>query len=290
MGKSNTKKYYLFNYVFVIGLILLFTNDHYWKFEYSNWWTGKLSDFMGLMILPMVLSYFFPKFIRINVIVAAVFFIFWKSSYSQSFIDFYNQITPIKIIRVVDYSDLIALMVLPFSFILLKKMNELKVLKIECVKISPVLLLLPTVIIFMATSMPHYQYFRSDGALICINCTKKVKYSKSEILEILSKNEYTVSIDSFLPVDENWNNRIVSFDENNKYPFYKIDTIVIDHDTITDFQFALKILSDDQTEIWINGMNISEEIPDYKVERKLRKYYKRLIKKHIKKSIKKWKD
>ncbi|HZH69342.1 MAG TPA: hypothetical protein VFD80_02695, partial [Flavobacteriaceae bacterium] len=69
------------------------------------------------------------------------------------------------------------------------------------------------------------------------------------------------------------------------YPYYKIEEITIDKDTIKDFQFALVDIADNKTKVWINGMNISEEISDVKVERKLRKYYRKLVKKHIQESI-----
>ena len=141
----------------------------------------------------------------------------------------------------------------------------------------------------MATSPPKYlRYTYSEGKLKCHRCPKLVKYSKEEFLEILSKNNYIVSLDSshlktYNRYDTFWGRDSINPMWN--YPFYRIDTIVIDEDTITNFQFALERISDNKTKVWINGMDISEEIPEYKVERKLRKYYRRLIKKHIRQSI-----
>lgn len=37
-----------------IGLLLL--NDHYLKARYGNWWTGKLSDFAGMIFFPFLLQ------------------------------------------------------------------------------------------------------------------------------------------------------------------------------------------------------------------------------------------
>ena len=71
MNREN-RKYYLQNLVFIIGLIVLLTNDHYLKLEYSNWLTGKLSDFIGVLILPMVLTYLFPRSKKTNVILNAL--------------------------------------------------------------------------------------------------------------------------------------------------------------------------------------------------------------------------
>lgn len=278
-----TRKYYLLNLIFVTGLIILFINDHYFKLEYSNWLTGKLSDFVGVLILPMVITYFFPKSIKQNVLLAGLLFIFWKSPFSQPLIDGYNQITFIKITRVVDFTDLLALVCLPISYFALKNLNHSNTLKIQ--GIHPIVLLIPTMIIFMATSPPaYYRYTYSKGELKCYKCTKTVNYSKSELLEILEKNNIKATLDT-LPSRDGYRFDSYWKDSTNNlisdYPYYKIDTIIIEQDTITNFQFALENISDDKTKIWINGMNIPEEIPNNKVERKLRKYYRRLIKNHI---------
>ncbi len=45
------------NHAFIMGLVVLFLNDHIFKLEYSNWLTGKLSDLAGLLILPMIISF-----------------------------------------------------------------------------------------------------------------------------------------------------------------------------------------------------------------------------------------
>jgi hypothetical protein len=288
MNREN-RKYYLQNFVFLTGLIVLLINDHYLKLEFSNYLTGKLSDFVGVLIIPMFLTFIFPKWKKTNTFLTGLFFVFWKSTYSQPLIDLYNQITFIEITRVVDYSDLIALLCLPISYLLLKKLNELDNLKIRIEGIKPILLLVPTIFIFMATSPPaYYKYTFSDGELKCHKCNITVGFNKSELLEMLKKNDYTVSLDSLSTknrtmFDKYWKDSINNTIAHNTY--YKIDTIIIYKDTITDFQFALEKISDDKTKIWINGMNIPDEIPDNKVERKLRKYYRRLIKNQIQQSI-----
>jgi|GEM_PF-3524973 len=40
---------------FIAALVLLIANDHWWKAEYGNWLTGKLSDVVGLIMLPVVI-------------------------------------------------------------------------------------------------------------------------------------------------------------------------------------------------------------------------------------------
>ena len=40
--------------VFLLALVLLLLNDAWWKWEFGNWWTGKLSDFAGLFAFGLV--------------------------------------------------------------------------------------------------------------------------------------------------------------------------------------------------------------------------------------------
>jgi hypothetical protein len=45
--KPAPNKNLLFNPLFIIGLPVLLINDHYLKWMFHNWATGKLSDFAG---------------------------------------------------------------------------------------------------------------------------------------------------------------------------------------------------------------------------------------------------
>ena len=38
------------------AVALMAVNDHYLKYEYANWWTGKLSDFAGVFFFPLFLT------------------------------------------------------------------------------------------------------------------------------------------------------------------------------------------------------------------------------------------
>ncbi len=278
------KKYILCNYVFLLGLITLFLNDHVFKLAFSNWITGKLSDFIGLLVLPMVLSYVFPKRVLQNVFISGFFFIFWKSPFSEPFIDIYNQIAPIKITRVLDYTDLIALCMLPISYYIINNLGSLSFLQIEITGLHHKILLIPAIIIFMSTSPPYYyRYTFSNGKLRCHKCTKVVKMSEGDLLKVLKEN-YFVTIDSFPAkgdpsFDYYWKDSIQNL--KREYPYYKIDSLIIEKDTITNLQFALQKISDSETKIWINGMDISQEISDQQVEQTLRRYYQKLIKKHL---------
>lgn len=107
--------------VFIIPLVLLIINDFLLKPVFHNIITGKISDFAGLFIFPLFWSVFFFNKRKYIYIFTFVFFVFWKSPLSQSFIDFFNSIFVFNISRSVDFSDLIALVSLPFSYLFLNK-------------------------------------------------------------------------------------------------------------------------------------------------------------------------
>lgn len=100
---------------FIISLFTLLLNDFYWKYEYHNWLTGKLSDFAGLIVLPVFLIAFLPYSRKAIVLFSALLFIWWKTPLSEFLIHFFNQQCSLPVRRVVDYTDLFALVALPFA-------------------------------------------------------------------------------------------------------------------------------------------------------------------------------
>ncbi|MCJ8164487.1 hypothetical protein MKJ04_06485 [Pontibacter sp. E15-1] len=101
--------------LFVVGLVTLLLNDFYLKYSFSNELTGKLSDVAGLFIFPYFFSSVKPQYRKIIYWATAFAFIGWKSSFSQSLIDFGNSIG-IGFHRTIDYSDLFTLLILPLSY------------------------------------------------------------------------------------------------------------------------------------------------------------------------------
>lgn len=116
---------FLSNPVFLIGLAILAINDHFLKYEYGNWITGKLSDFAGILILPFFLKFLFGGSKRGVIAATVVLFTWWKSPLSQPAIDFYNSFSPIGTDRVVDYTDLIAFAILPMTWYAMKHIDQL---------------------------------------------------------------------------------------------------------------------------------------------------------------------
>lgn len=221
------------------------------------------------------------------VIGTGLFFIFWKSPYSESFIDLYNQIALIPVTRVVDYTDLIALSTLPISYWIIKKINKLEFLKITFVKIHPVLILLPTMFVFMATSPPPtYYYSRTTGNIhFLFDRAFKVDKNKEEIFEILKP--YNAKIDTLLINEFNREFRYYIDSSSHASMLCKIDELVIDKDTIRNLQFAIKpIFEKDKSKVYLNGMQIDKNLDDRKVRKKIRKYHQKLIKKYFKEKLK----
>lgn len=133
---------------FLAGLLILLLNDLYLKESYGNWFTGKLSDFAGLFIFPLFIGLVNSKRIWLNYVFSAVFFVFWKSELSTEFLFCVNRIFHTEFFRVVDYTDFIALSVLPFSYWYSGKAKDLNFHFLK-----PVIVCL-SVFSFYATSAP----------------------------------------------------------------------------------------------------------------------------------------
>ena len=118
------KSKYLLNAVFIGGLFVLILNDHVLKTAFGNGLTGKLSDVAGLLIFPLFLKFVFSASDRAVVTATLLGFLYWKSPFSQPFIDLYNSVTLLPVARVVDYTDYFALLVLPLSYYVLKNIER----------------------------------------------------------------------------------------------------------------------------------------------------------------------
>jgi hypothetical protein len=101
---------------FIVALALLLLNDFLLKALYGNVLTGKISDFAGLFVFPLFWTCLLPKHKAKIFWFTFIFFIFWKSPFSQTFIGLWNANIPIQLHRTVDYTDLIALAILPLAY------------------------------------------------------------------------------------------------------------------------------------------------------------------------------
>ena len=117
MNKHRQPQKILLSPAFILCLFLLLLNDFFLKSYFHNALTGKLSDFAGLFVFPLFWAALFPKRKLFVFAATAVFFVFWKSPYSDSLIEFWNSLPLFRIERAVDYTDLAALTVLPLAWI-----------------------------------------------------------------------------------------------------------------------------------------------------------------------------
>lgn len=136
--------------LFILSVALLIINDFYLKEEYHNEITGKLSDFAGLFAFPYFLSLIYPKSIKANYVFAGIFFTIWKSEFIQPLFDAFK-VVGFTFQRIVDYTDLIALTILPVSYYYWKK---------ESIQFCTIFALKPFVILvccfaFVGTSNPR---------------------------------------------------------------------------------------------------------------------------------------
>ena len=276
--KSTRNKYYLLNFVFLFCLLTLLFNDHYLKYEYSSWLTGKLSDMVGIILLPLLLAFIFPKLKQHSTWISAILFAFWKSSFSQPLIEFYNQIGFLQTSRVIDFTDLYVLALLPIPHIIIQKIDKLNFLKIHNVNL--LFIFLPTIPALMATEPPpSFYYTRTAGNFACGNCNITVKYNQDEIVEKLRKVD--IVFDSIAPIDSLALRRVPKLKNENVH-VYRLNQLIIDKDTLRNLDFTMRTVKNEKTKIYFNGMQVSEDISTSKLYRQLRKYYKEILFKELK--------
>jgi hypothetical protein len=102
-------------------------NDLLLKAHYGNWVTGKLSDVAGLMVVTLLAAPFAADRPKRLCVALALAFGYWKSPWSQPLIDLVNEHSPILVTRVVDYTDLLALAVVPAAFWLFRSSAVLRI-------------------------------------------------------------------------------------------------------------------------------------------------------------------
>jgi len=183
--------------VFILSLVCLLLNDFYWKYEYHNWLTGKLSDFTGLFVLSVFLSALFYRHTVLAYVGITIFFIWWKSPLSQPLIDLLNQSLDLSFNRTIDYTDLIAI---PFIYAagLLKPPSYSFSLanRVAIYFVSAVCL-----VAFCSTS--YYRKFMISpdmGSRISYNKYYPSRFKQEDILYKLDSMQIAYKVDSFTTV------------------------------------------------------------------------------------------
>lgn len=315
---------FIANRYFIGGLLLLVLNDHYLKWEFHNWFTGKLSDVVGVFILPFFIAFVLKGRARIAVIFTALFFIWWKSSISTSAIELYNEFAIIPICRIVDYTDYFALAMLPISYLTIRSLEYRSTASNISLRWFTIPLGVMSCFVFMATS-PPLSYYRqqADNGSLKLYSSKKISLSKEEILEELELMGIKPYRDSILQKEKSYDSmeaerayvQLIEADSlnymneiqdslskynkfkvdvikqdasenirfiNNFQNYYKIDEIVIDMDTIRNFQFSLEEVQKGKTVVYINGIDFPHSMDPQVFDAKANRYYRKLLKRYLK--------
>lgn len=173
---------------FLAGLSVLLVNDFVLKPHLQNTLSGKLSDLAGLFVFPLFWVALFPRLRHSIYLFTIIGFAFWKSVYSQPLIETWNAFTSLPIGRTVDYTDLLALIVVPFSFRYSLRPVPAARRKLTLYAISVV-----SIFAFAATSYSSKTQFENQYSFAV---------SKRELLERMQKLTTQDVHDSFWTADE----------------------------------------------------------------------------------------
>lgn len=272
----------LLNGYFLTALVVLICNDQIWKYTYANALTGKLSDIAGLILLPPALAFLFPRLQGRAIGWSALFFILWKTPWASPLIEWYNTLAPMPISRVVDYTDYLALLVLPLPYWLIIR----DATKMGLLRLHPILawsLLLLTSSSFIATQPPiWYSFQQSSGNVTFYGTRYRTGMTESEVLAALAARDIDFAVDTAFANNVHlryyWRNRdsILS----NNPPFYHIPELVIEDDTLHEVQFSLMPQQNGNVMFLLNGLQVDDLAPE-DISRKLRRMYRRQLKKEL---------
>ncbi len=208
--------------LFIATLLLLIINDWYFKAAFHNEITGKLSDFAGLFAFPFLFSVLFPKHKMSIHLLTGLLFIFWNSSFSQTFINCLNDIG-LPIARTIDITDNIALLSLIISYRCLSHQVDSQ--------LSPLLrraLIAISCLAFIATTLPP----RVNRKYVDINKEYPFDFSKRELVSRLNM----VQVKEVHNINKY--NRLIDFDaETNVFHYNgQVDTfaLMLDYNQIKD--------------------------------------------------------
>lgn len=283
---SDKKRSLLLHPFFLFNLCLLIANDHWWKHTYANTLTGKISDFAGVFVLAVFLVACLRFKRSIAVIITTLLFAWWKSPLSQPFI------TTFGLARVVDYTDLLALIILPIVFFI--KPFAYANLRFP-VKSFTVLIAGIALTAMFATTLPMREFWHYPPGHVFVNKSWNTKLTEQEFqhkldsLQIPWKKEYVeylpVHARGLMLVEKNTADsmsrmkRVDDFKdtllmyEKDLGEHYVIPYLALEKDTITNIRFRFHN-NEKKRRIELMAMTIPEGISyDYYTKRSVRKKY-----------------
>jgi hypothetical protein len=101
------------NRALLLSVLLLVLNDFVLKARFPGFVTGKLSDLAGLFAFVLFWRGLLPRHTRLVALATALGFVWWKSPWSGPAIAAWNSLDLWNAGRVVDFTDLFCLAVIP---------------------------------------------------------------------------------------------------------------------------------------------------------------------------------
>ncbi len=272
----------ILNPIFIVCLMTLLINDFYLKQTFSNALTGKISDFVGLIIFPIFITCIFPKTKKWISIATGILFIIWKTPIVTPFIETINQILHLKIQRVIDYSDYWALFVLPFTHKIINQDKKLTFNSSKLLNFIKIGLASLSFFAICATSMPPP--YEIPKGTIYIGEEYTIKKTKEETIEMIKSLGYNV--DFYKNLEDSTTIRKY---KSRNIPYYQTDNIVIYDDTsnpidtILNVKYTLNEPKENRTKIEIINITLSEDgnIQKWQTLKYLRKQYKKALEKQV---------
>lgn len=179
--------------LFLAALFLLLLNDFVLKPNFPGAVTGKLSDITGVFTLTVFGLALLPRY-RLRVAAgSALWFVYWKSPLSQTLIDCFNGLALYPIQRVVDYSDLWALLSIPAALLFVPR-DAPPIHVLHPVKRVAIPLL--CLFAFCATSRAHRYGFISQGVPVDASKRWTTHYSTPQLDSLFKQAAKEVITDS----------------------------------------------------------------------------------------------
>ncbi len=235
--------------------------------------TGKISDFVGLLIFPIFVGLLIPKLKSSISIIVGFGFIIWKTPLVNSFIEFWSTHF-FSIARTIDYTDYWAMSVLPVAHLILRSIDSHKFNKQLQANFHPIFknaIVVLSIGVFCATSMPPPNYYPKGDILL--KHKFKVDLSNDSVLLKLRDAGYNAT--------ENWevyNSREKKIEKNYR-SHYQIEEMVLgNQDTIKYVNFYVYYF-ENKNSIELINISVQEtaELQDWKVLKSNAKKYRKLI-------------
>lgn len=275
MKKSNL----IFHPIFLCSLLLLVLNDFYFKQQFGNYFTGKLSDFTGLVVFPFFWYIVFPRCGKWISLFTAIVFVFWKTPLATPFIDWFNSISFYDIQRTIDYSDYIALVVLPLVHRMIISSREKTFEYSIFLKAGKICILSFGFFAICATSKTYYSCIPDNPeGDVFIGKTYQIKKGRQVI------------IDSLKLAGTKFEQKTIPACMYDSVTYYQIQNVSVSNptDSILYVNFYLDSVNDKKTKIEIINVAIKEhKIQKWEYLRSLHRKYKKIVHKTVVKPLKK---